>query len=152
MLPSVSLQHCLQEPRHGNNINFHCQRKGKRPCDTYIRWNIALLLSKCPFTWNIKFTRKIYVMCFIYVNHTHHYMFSQGLPNNSKHFQCQEQQMGKNMFQTQNCLSSVFKYTKILSKVYHQSSTQEIESILGDYCLFAYVSYAELHCTRDKWM
>ena len=36
-----SLQHYLQQPRHGNNLNVHQQRSGSRRCGTYTQWNIT---------------------------------------------------------------------------------------------------------------
>ena len=38
--PQWSLQHHLQQPRHGSNRNVHWQMNGWRRC-TYIHWNIT---------------------------------------------------------------------------------------------------------------
>ena len=42
--PQYSLRFCLQEPRHGSNINVCWQRNGKITCCTYIQWNIVVQL------------------------------------------------------------------------------------------------------------
>ena len=39
--PQCWLQHCLQWPRHGINLNVHQQRNGQRRCGTYIQWTIT---------------------------------------------------------------------------------------------------------------
>ena len=37
----LSLQHCLQQLEHGNNIDIHRQMNGQRSCRTYTQWNIT---------------------------------------------------------------------------------------------------------------
>ena len=43
--PQCSLQHCLQQPRHGSNLSVHQQRNGQRRC-TYMQWNNTQLLKR----------------------------------------------------------------------------------------------------------
>ena len=40
-VPQCSLYHCLQELRHGSNLDVHHQMNGQGSCGTYIQWNIA---------------------------------------------------------------------------------------------------------------
>ena len=44
--PACSLQHCSQEPRHGNTPNVHRQMTGLRRCGTYTQWKRH---QKVPF-------------------------------------------------------------------------------------------------------
>ena len=49
--PQCSLQHCLQQLKHGSNLNVHGQKNGWRRCGACIRWNVTqplllLLLSR----------------------------------------------------------------------------------------------------------
>ena len=40
-VPQCSLQHYLQYPGHGNNLDIHQQMNGYRSCGTYIQQNIS---------------------------------------------------------------------------------------------------------------
>ena len=44
-----SLQHYLQQPRHGNNLNVHRKRSGSRRCGTYTQWNITQPLKRMKY-------------------------------------------------------------------------------------------------------
>ena len=42
-VPQSSLQHCLQQPGHGSNLDVHWQTNGQESCGTDTQWNITQL-------------------------------------------------------------------------------------------------------------
>ena len=45
-VPQGSLQHCLQQPGHGSNLDVHRQMNGQERCGTYTQWNITQPLKR----------------------------------------------------------------------------------------------------------
>ena len=48
-VPQCSLQHCLQYPGHGSNLDAHQQTNGQGSCGKYTPWNITQPLKRIHF-------------------------------------------------------------------------------------------------------
>ena len=48
-----SLQHSIQQPKHGNYLNTHRQRDGSRRCGTQTQWNITQPLKGTKY-WHLQ--------------------------------------------------------------------------------------------------